>query len=347
MVRRLSEFAWPFSCYVWVAAPILGWLPNVHPSLSKVVVWLIASVFVIAMGMGQPKRRNARVFGWVLFGCLCVYLSHLSNVGMAFIWMTRATLVLSAAWMIAERGDFRWLRSSVLSCALFQIPVMAAQAFQVPLPWKNAGVFPWGTLMKRGALSILFGLASVWSQGIRSMGFALASISTLSWSGAVPAAARVLISKVQLNLIGWLSVAAAFFLSAPFWIPKVLIRLEAWKSVEFLRRGWLNGWGFFPLPGGFQDDAGGSAAWAHSPLFREYHSTFIDWIARTGLIGLVISFLIGAWIVKRVMECGPWSKWTLFLILFAGATQSTESFPFMAMVFLSFLIGLNQSKEEA
>ena len=105
---------WPWACRLWLAAPLVGWWVGASSRNAQLAWWTLASVLVLCVGWTQPPRREAKVFGGLVAVCLVVFLSHLGSLGTGLLWLLQAVLVLCAAALIAERGEFRWLRQALL-----------------------------------------------------------------------------------------------------------------------------------------------------------------------------------------------------------------------------------------
>lgn len=82
-----------------------------------------------------------------------------------------------------------------------------------------------------------------------------------------------------------------------------------------------------------------------SIAFTDFHSTWIDWLIRFGLIGVIAVLPILVYIVRQVMKrLEIWNLWTLFLFLFAGTIQSAEGLIVMTLLFLVWLMRINQEE---
>ena len=337
------RWVWPLVCAVWVATPILGWWSGASARNAQVGWWVLVSVVVCVVGMVQQPRRETRFWAWTLAWCVVVVASHLlAGPGWGVAWLYQATLILLASWFVHERGEWRWLHKTVLVLGLFQGGVVLWQLSGWTAPWPSAGSGLSGTLSQRAALSIFWGACSMLSQGKPAWGFALLACLTGSLSGSVPAVARLLWTSRTIPVTLPLGLLGLLALSHRVWGPRLLGRWQAMESLEFLQRGWLTGWGFLPFPGGWRyTDARGHQAGLVAQL--DYHNAFIDWIARTGLIGGVGLLVLVWWVSTRLTT--PWRRWTAFLASWAGMWQSAEAFPVMTMLCLVWLIALASNQE--
>lgn len=331
------RISWRVACGLWVTLPLIAWG---FPSLFW---WTMASLLVVAVGLTQPQRQVTAVFGWGLLGCLAVYLIHRTQpYGSQALWMTHVTIGLMAAALMAERAEWRWLRQAVVWCAWGQLPVMAFQAFGHSLWWESVGGGLTGTMGYRAACAALLALASLWSSGWRAWSFAAAACLTGSWMG-LPAVGRLVWGLWPSHLAwGFLSLAL-LALTSEWWMPRLALRLEAWQGFPLLHGGWLTGWGFLPLPGGFAYDAGTFAsggAKAAPFVISDYHSAFVDWIARTGLVGVVMLLALGRWVCTRLTSSAH--RWAAGLAVWVGCWQSVETMTVLALLLVVWWIGLAQ-----
>lgn len=317
---------------MWVVCPTAGFWLGTHPRFAQLGLWMLASIVVLAVGMLQPKRRDCRLFGWLALASLALVATHPRQFEYGSIWLVKAAIILSAAGMIAERGEYRWLRQSVIGLAWLQVPVMILQATNVTIPWHSAHAGFAGTAIKRGACSVLLGAASILSTGWKAWTFCFLSAMTGSLTGTVPAVLRLMWRWKWLAAIGVLA-------SAVIWWPRLMPRLSVWQNLAEQTWNPLVGMGFGIFPLGFQDDIG-SSVYPASPLLRDLHSTFIDFTARFGLVGWGIICLMADWVVKSTTL--HWQRWFLALALFAGLLQSAEAFPVMVVLALVWWIALNE-----
>ena len=122
-------------------------------------------------------------------------------------------------------------------------------------------------------------------------------------------------------------------------------RLEVWGNVVWiLKRGWLTGWGFFPISGSFREHALGGQAMGSLAL-TDLHSTWMDWLVRFGLVGLLAISPLVIWVVRRTFSNpASWKLWTLILAAFAGSLQSAESLAVMSLLGFVWLMRLNEEE---
>lgn len=334
---------WKVVCGAWVVAPILGYWPGTSPRHAQMGWWVLASILVCAVGMRQPVRQQTSLWAWGLVGCVAVFASHLTSIGWAVAWLYQVTLILLAAWLIHERGEWTWLKNTILGVGLFQGVVVLWQLLGGPTPyWSWPGGWLTGTLSARAALSILWGACSLLSHGRVAWGFALLACLTGSFAGSVPAVGRLLGQSRTIPMTWPIGAVGVLLLSHRLWWPRLLGRWQAMESLEFLQRGWVTGWGFLPFPGGWQSIAA-SGRQAGLVAQLDYHNVFVDWIARTGMVGGLGLLALVWWVSKRLTS--PWRRWTAFLALWAGSWQSAEAFPVMTLLGLVWLMGLAQEAE--
>lgn len=307
------------------------------PRVSQLGWWVLASVLVIALGMTQGGQRRVSVFGWMLLGCLIVFASHAMSISGALAWLYQSALVLAAAWVMAERGAFRWMRHAVLAVAWGQLPVMGLQALQISLPWESLSSGVTGTLSSRSACAVLLGVASLWSGRGPALVLSVASLATGSLMG-VPSLWRLWwqspYKPLPAVVLGWPMVLV---LTHQWWWPRLALRLGVWDDIwTYLHSGWLTGIGFVPFPSGFRDTTplGAPTMWVN------YHCTFLDWIARTGLVGTVLVGVLAIWVSRRLTT--PWARWTVGGAVWVGMLQSVEAFPMLGMLALVMVMGLAQ-----
>lgn len=337
----MKNLLWRLVCWLWVFAPLFGWWGKLHPIHAQYGWWVIASVAVLALAWLKPPVRKRSVISWFLTACLVAYLPHFNSFGMGLGWMIRSALVLSAAIAIAERTGWRDLYDALKVAFLIQLGVVLLKLFGVEVPWMQAGPGLAGTLYRRAGLSMLAAFVCIWSR--KWLSYLAGAVSVLSGSlaGAVPAG-LYLVSRLKSRMARWsllgLGVMAAVLASG----IRFQSRVESLAGLEFLRRGWLTGWGFFPMPGGFQEDTGNAFAVASVQL-RNYHSVWADWLGRFGVIGLLAVLPVIAWIVKETLrDRADWKIWTLILALLAGSVQSAEGLAVMSLLGLIWWIRLEE-----
>ena len=315
--------------------------PHTAPRLSQFGWWVLASILVIVAAQFVEPVRRVRVFGGLLVGCVAIFAAHVRSVGGALAWCYQSTFILTAAWLIAERVGWPILRRALLVVAWAQLPLMALQAVGVTLPWPAVITHPiTGALGSRAPLASLLAVASMLSPRRPALILALAACLTGSLMGW-PALIRLWWQspcKPWPSLWGWPVLAA---LTHRWWWPKLAIRMESWSSLSFLKGGWLTGWGFLPFPGGFWDDSTPGRMF----LWRDYHSMWMDWIARTGLIGGLVAVGLIWWIIRRLRVQPSWG-WTMAMLFWIGAWQSAEAFPVLALLGVMGVIGLVTDKEK-
>lgn len=321
----LRSLGWQLACWGWVASAIIG-----QPAWWW---WTLASLGVLAVSGIAPGVRRCSAFGLLLAGCLAVYLIHARQpYGTAARWVLHAGLLLATAQALAERDGWPGVRRALVVCAWAQLPLMAWQVAGGALPWEPLGSGLTGSVQRRAVLAILLSVASLLSGGWQAAGLALASVTTGSLMGVL-ALLRVLPARVRLwGLLGLLGVGW------PVALERLNLRVEAWQGASFLPRGWLTGWGFLPLPGGFQYDGGLGGIMARS-VTSDYHSAILDWVARTGIVGLVMLFGVcwWAWRHSRTTE----ARWLVMLAVWVGGAQSLEQAPALIMLLLAWWIALS------
>ena len=83
-----------------------------------------------------------------------------------------------------------------------------------------------------------------------------------------------------------------------------------------------------------------------SLALTDLHSTWLDWLVRFGLVGmLAISPIIYRVVRQTLAEPSPWKVWTLALILFAGSLQSAEALLVMCLLGIVWITRLEQEGE--
>jgi hypothetical protein len=285
----------------WVIVPAVAW------TVTPLWWWTLCALIVIAVGLGERPQTDASTLGWFVFGCVAVYVVHRAQpLGVAGTWITYMAIHVTALALIVERGDWRWLKTALLIVAWIQLPVIALQAFHVPVPWGSVGSGLTGTLGRRAIAASVLALASMWSTDRRlAWGFGLASLMTGSLMGVISLFKmlwkwRALLMPIALccAILGW---------------SRLALRLDAWAGL-WPPRGLLTGWGFLPLPGGFAYTQG---TWNAAPfIISDYHCAVLDWMTRTGLIGMLIMVGMGVWAHDRwhhaVLRWSlVWCAWTL------------------------------------
>ena len=335
------QLAWRFAIVLWVAAPILGYWPHASPKSGQIGWWVLASLLVLAVGMAQPVRRTQASFGWGCGAVLVVIFSHLQGIGFVLAWAYQVSLVLVAAWVIAERGEFAWLRQAVLGLAWIQVVLVALECVGVRV-FPVAGAWPNGSLTTRTGLSILWMLASVWSTRWRAGLFAMLACLTGSWTGGV-ALARCIWESGRVTISLLVAVPVWLALGHRFWWEKLASRVEVWSQMYWLKSAWIAGWGFLPLPVGFvsTDPMGSIGTGTQVSIYL--NNTFLDWIGRTGVVG--VGLLVGLfwWAGHRVTA--PWRMWTLLCLCWAGMWQSAEVLPVLSLLAVCSVIGFSYSQE--
>lgn len=331
----LGRLIWGVPVFLWVAAPILSYWPGTTPRLYHLGWWVIASIFVIACAPFNDVTRQSKIYPYLLLGCIAVFLSHALSIGTSLIWLYQVSIILVAAWLIAERFDLMFLKLFIVGMGLLQIPFMILQLFGIYVfPSDMIGLT--GTLEKRAYCAILLASASFLTAGRLQWLLTITSILTGSFM-CLPAVIRLLWPMLKRGrMIGLMAIPAILIATHSLWLSRVTSRFKAMESLEFLQRGWLTGWGFIPFPGGFVYSAVDSGGSVPAMTFYDYHSTLIDWVARTGLIGFVVLCLLAYWI-SRHLKGGQWRLWTSIMAAWAFLLQSAESGVVMAMLFLVWL----------
>mgnify|MGYP001600203650 CR=1 FL=1 len=323
---RTVRLVWRWLVRAWIVLPILA------PGYSAWWWWTISSLGVIAVAWTQPHQRNASAVGWLIVGVLAVYLlHHRQPISTVASWALYATVLLVAAALIVERGDPSWVRQAVLMAAWGQLLVMAAQAVGCSTPWLTVGGGLTGTVMRRASAAGVVAMASCLTSGWAARVFAVASLWTTSLVG-LPALLRLvplarswrwrLVAIAGIGWLGWMS-----------W-PRLLVRIEALRDATPLVRGWLTGWGFLQLPGGFVYDGGFSNGGSiRAPfLISDYHSAVLDWVARTGVLGAGMLAAMALWAWRRSQTIQQ--RWLFGLMLWIGCWQSVESQPVLLLLLM-------------
>ena len=209
-------------------------------------------------------------------------------------------------------------------------------------PWLASVTGLPGTTLKRAGCGILMGAAAILTSSWRAWGFCLLSGLSGSVAGLIPAVARLMLQRAG-KLPSALLLALSVLGSIPLWWPRLQVRLDVWWVGLTRGVGLVTGWGFLPIPLGFQDDTGYSVHLA-SPWLRDMHSVWMDLWVRFGAVGLLILAAVSVWVVRRTRK--EWSRWFLVLALFCGSFQSAEGLGVMTVLALVWWIGLSQQKGE-
>ena len=320
--------------------PLLAWLPGVPQRLAMPWWWGISSFLVIGVGLRQVVLHRVRVTGCWLLGCLAIFWVHQTEFGMASKWMTAMLTAGVAAHLVAERGTWTWVRQALLISAWLQVPLCLAQALHWPLPYLTLGLPPWGSLGDRIDLSILWGVASLISQGWRDWMFALLSMATGSWTGSVPAMGWVLWSRLPARARPWVVALA---------LPVMVVgarqgthlsdRWLVWHNIPTWHANLLTGYGLLSFPGGFTYDD------AVSKLIgvRDTHSVWLDWLLRTGVVGAGLLAAVLIWCWRRTVVHRRYGLW--LLALWVGTWQSMEGRPFLGVLAWWWVVGLQEDTD--
>ena len=343
MSGRLGQLVWRVAVCGWVAAPLLGFLPDVQPKVAEWFWWTLASWIVLAVGMTQPVKRTAPQpwQGLLVISAVCYATSWWRPE--AGRWLSLSIITILAAWMITERGEWAWAKWTVIGCAILQLPILWYQAH---LPWPYARIG--GTVGKRAACAFLTGMAALWMPWRWSLPvFVYAAWLTTSWIGwpvaLLSSAWRVLGRRGVVGLMATVSVfgLAVFVVRShaiSYATTGLADRLQLWGALDWLGSSWVWGWGFQPFLGGFWDNSvqGTLEGW------KFYHSTWIDWLVRTGIPGAIGLGWLGIWVVRRTRT--PMLRWTLALVVWALTFQSVEQFPSMLAVLMVWWMRLAQEE---
>lgn len=333
---------WNLACAAWVAAPILSFWKGANTQVSQMVWWILASILVIGCSTFKKVERDVEGIQLFILAAIAVFVAHgfflYTETTFAFgsAWLLKVSVIMSAAILIAQRESWHNLFKYLQLCLVFQIPILLVQKMNMNNPWGSAH----GTLGTRAGVGILAAYIAVNSKGISSwIGTAMSVIST-SMAGLIPAVANRIWGFKKYRLA--ISLATLIVLFNMPMQARASSRFEAWSSLSFLKRGWMTGWGFLPMAGTFRLDADNGKAWA-SVRFTDYHSTFLDWIARFGLIGVLAISPLMLWIAQRTFhQPDSWKVWNLFLALFAGMVQSAEGILVMVLLGLMWFMRLNE-----
>ena len=335
---------WRVATWAWVLIPTLGWWPATPSRSACVGLWVLASILVILVGPTQPIRRPVRwPLAWLALSFSISLIQLATGPSWSLIWLYQSTIILLATWFVAERADWAELRRAVLVVGSVQTLVMLGQLADLALPWPSeteAG----GTFHHRAALGLWWAVCSLWSQGRWSLYWAILSCLSGSWTGASVAVFRVIAKRLQ--RAGWvpmlwpLAFVGGLLLTSSVWWPKLAIRLEVWSTLVWLKNGWLTGWGFRPFPTGFIE----TLSTGRQLPYLEYHNAWIDWLARTGAVGLLGLVGLWRWIFGRLTGR---SHWTAALVIWAGLWQSVEANPSLLLLLVVWLIGLSEERHAA
>lgn len=324
---------------VWVLAPIFAWLPDTPPRLSSIWWWLIASFLVVSVGITQRVvRRASWIWAFLIFSSFFAYLVHTTDV-YAASWIGQVFIIGSAAVLIVERGDWQVLRKGIVVACLVQVPFMIVQGFGLEVPFLRAGGDNWpisGTVSRRSVLSALLAVGCVCSGRVTSLVLATGSLFSGSWTGSIPAILKISFRYIKrLGVIGFVSVLTLFVASFNLWQAHFGLRWKVWSGMSWLS---LKGIGFDELKGGFRE--------AH-PLsgvlyWTDYHNTFLDILARFGIMGMLVIVVFFSWLIKRRANL----LWPIFLILWLCLWQSLEGSAVLSMLVVFMMMGIDQKTSE-
>ena len=323
---------WKLACWSWVSLPILGLIPGAPVRLSALWLSLAASMVVLGLGLVAPRQTGQRpIFGALLLAALGLAVCQWRQPTGAFLWAWQASVLLSAAGVLAVHGEVRWLQQGVLGCAWGQVGVLGLQALHIPLPWPFFSDGMVGTLGSIRPVSILVGLAALWATGWAAWVFS--AVGCLTGSGTV--VPIVLLRRwwpYRTSRARWMigfGLVGASVALVPRWSLALTERWEAWTT-------WPMSWwghGLRPFPGGFQDDT--PFGWAMH--WKDFHNVALDWVGRFGLPGFLVLLGMGWWVWRRKPD-----PWTLAFVLWVGCWQSLEQFPVLVIPFLVWLIELSE-----
>ena len=83
-----------------------------------------------------------------------------------------------------------------------------------------------------------------------------------------------------------------------------------------------------------------------SVRFTDFHSTWLDWIARFGVIGMVVLIPLVRWVwIRTFSKTAPWKVWSFILAVFAGTFQSAESLAVLSLLGMFWFMRLNKEEE--
>ena len=341
MRDSLRPLVWRGVVTLWVMAPLLGVWPGSSPKSGQLGWWVLASVLVVACGIGRAVRRTVPVFGWGVGAVLLVLASHLHGIGFALGWAYQSTLILIAAWLIAERGEWAWIRQAVIGVAWLQVGLVILERFGVSL-FPTAGAWPHGSLTTRTGVGILWLFASLWSPRRPAVIFTLLACLTGSWTAAFAVLALAWrYGQVTLPLL--ITVPVLLVVNSHLWWDKLAGRFDTWKRVYWLHDGWLTGWGFLPFPVGFITTDPTGAVGTGTQVSIYLNNTWLDWVGRTGAIGaLLMAGLL--WVASRQLTTS-WRVWTFFGLLWVGCWQSAEVLPVFSLLGVCSVLGWSHPSE--
>lgn len=329
---------WKVSCYLWVLIPVLGWLPGIPQKLSFPWWMGIASIAAISAGITQPVIRKVKWTGLFLFGCLVIFWIHQTQFGVSSKWLMGVIIPILAAHLIAERGEWEWIKRAVFIAAWSQLPVLLIQKTNLTNPYLHMGPFPWGSVGNRIDLGILLGMTSILNQGVSAWLFAIASALTGSFTGYVVPVIRLLIPIIQRwRVLALLSLPGAW-LFIKHGTTHLTTRFKVWHEMFDWKINMVSGHGFLNFPGGFSYDDSLSKLIA----FRDTHSVWFDWLLRTGVLGAII---LAATLIYALRRSIKLNLLPLFLfVLWVGTWQSLEGRPLLALLGLIFMVRIQEDK---
>ena len=334
----MGRLAWKVSCYLWVLIPVLGWLPGI-PQKMSLPWWMgICSIAAISAGISQPIVRKVRWTGAFLFACLCIFWIHQRQFGASSKWLMGVMVPLVAAHLIAERGEWAWLKRAIIFAATLQFPIIAIQKLGLTLPYLTLGPYPWGSVGNRVDLSILLGFASILLTGTAAWVFAIASFLTGSWTGYVIPLLRLAEPFIRKRPVILLGLFPAALLSYKQIIFHLSPRLKVWESILSWKINAMTGHGFLSFPGGFTYDDSLSKLIG----MRDTHSVWFDWLIRTGVLGAIILAATLIYALRRSIKLNLMPSF--FFVLWVGTWQSLEGRPLLALLGLVFMVRLQEDK---
>ena len=331
-MERIRKLAWTALAWLWVAAPILGYIEGIPTRLG--VIWISQTISwaVLALALFSAEPLRHRGFGLLAWAAVLLSAIHLRANSPSYVWLTQVLLWLAAAAILARQRTFLAMRAAVVFCAFAQFIVGLWQVQGIPLPWPVTVYGPmWGTVGSVTPAAIVMALGVLWSRGLLRWTLAIGVL--LSGSGTAIGFVVVyllfpwlwLLGAVGLMFGGTLLVGIGATFRESF-----LLRWEFWKDVSFS----LFGCGFAPFPSGWADDT----QLGRLLMWRDYHNTFVDFIARFGLPGAVIlaAAFAALWRVSKTGE----QRWTLAFAVWVGCWQSVEQFPVLVVLILAWWVGL-------
>ena len=320
---------------LWVGGAVAGWLPGTWVVAAQSWCWSVASLLVLAVSWRWEPILTLRTPGWWVAAVVGVGLTWLWRTPEAVPWVAQVVLWLLAGVALVERFGWTPLKRAVVILAWLQLPLVALQHAGVPVYSPE----PSGTLGRRAILGAILGLASLWSAGWRAWVLTLGALATGSFTGGLIPLLRL--SWTQLFLPrAWPLLVLGLCLTRRAWITALSTRWAVWaQTPTWIDAHWLTGWGLQQLPVGFQEFLQVGDRHFFSPV-QDLHNTWLDVLARGGLLGLTALLLVMGWAWYQSLRSH--TLWTWSFAVWVMTWQSVGAQPALLCVGLVWLFSLCQ-----